>query len=178
VRAKTAGDALSDDEDEAVDSEDEAGDVGGAFGRSNRRKRQGGVSSRTGKISMGSSNARTTARQRGKQTIVSGYSNSLVDANARLGAGSNGSSGPRKKRSFFTTSHLPPIMPLGVNIQNGVNGAEEWSAQVNSQRQGIRYQGIGGRENRGIQFTVQNREPNERCLGGGCEGIVSGSDRG
>jgi hypothetical protein len=136
VRAKTAGDALSDDEDEAVDSEDEAGDVGGAFGRSNRRKRQGGVSSRTGKISMGSSNARTTARQRGKQTIVSGYSNSLVDANARLGAGSNGSSGPRKKRSFFTTSHLPPIMPLGVNIQNGVNGAEAVNGQPKSTANG------------------------------------------
>ncbi|KAG7562858.1 hypothetical protein FFLO_01687 [Filobasidium floriforme] len=130
VRARTAGDALSDDEEEPMDSEDDAADVGTAFGRSNRRKRQGGVSARTGKVSMGSTTGRTNGRQRGKQTIVSGYSNSLVDVNARLGSTGSSATGPRKKRSFFTASNLPPIMPLGALAANGTSGMEHIPVQT------------------------------------------------
>ena len=130
VRARTAGDALSDDEDDPVDSEDDVADVGTAFGRSNRRKRQGGVSARTGKISMGGTTGRTTSRQRGKQTIVSGYSNSAVDANARLGSNGSSANGPRKKRSFFATTNLPPIIPLGSLATNGASSVENLVGQT------------------------------------------------
>lgn len=62
--------------------------------------------------------------------MVSGYSNSLVDANARLGSTGSSATGPRKKRSFFTTTNLPPIMPLGALAANGTNGVESIIGQT------------------------------------------------